>query len=165
MRGEIVLVRAFGGKPLKRRVWDVGVGVVYITNDEQFQNLLAGRRAVKPIGFPREDVFKDIQNQFLDHGTIDWSKLVPWQIPCGTQENPNEIGAKPMQYPLCFEVAAWKELDSTPAIQLPMFPGLAAEAENTHTRNSKRAFNEKKRRRFGSSTTEIPKCGLALPQG
>jgi hypothetical protein len=31
MRGEIVLVRPFGEKPLRRRVWDVGANVVYAT--------------------------------------------------------------------------------------------------------------------------------------
>ena len=77
MRGENVIVRAFGGRPLKRRVWDVGDTVVYITDDEQFAKLSAGRHAVEPIGFPKEDVFKDTVNEST-FDSIDWSRLVPW---------------------------------------------------------------------------------------
>lgn len=47
MRGETVIVRAFKGVPLARRVWDIGERVVYITNEE----------GLTPIGFPKEDVF------------------------------------------------------------------------------------------------------------
>jgi len=78
MRGDIVIVRAFGGKALKRRVWDVGDTVVYITNDEQFERLVAGKRAVEPVGFPKEDVFKDTENESSDD-TVDWARLAPWK--------------------------------------------------------------------------------------
>jgi hypothetical protein len=76
-RGEIVLVRAFGGKPLKRRVWDVGVSVVYITNDEHYDRLLAGEHTVQAIGFPKEDVFQVTKDEHWED-SIDWSRLVPW---------------------------------------------------------------------------------------
>jgi hypothetical protein len=173
MRGEFVLVRAFGGKPLKRRVWDVGVGVVYITSDEQFQNLISGKRAVTPIGFPAEDVFTDLKSHFPDDSKIDWSKLIPWraaatfdQMSAVTQEDLIEIEDRPKQYPLSFEVAPRQRFDLSAAIQIPMFPGLADEDVNTRTRNSKRAFNENKRRgRFGCSTTKVPTCGSTTPQG
>jgi len=78
MRGEAVIVRTFGGKGLKRRVWDVGQTVVYVTDDEQFERLTAGKRAIKPIGFPKEDVFRGTENQPID--SIDWSSLVPWSM-------------------------------------------------------------------------------------
>jgi hypothetical protein len=77
MRGDTVIVRAFGGKALKRRVWDVGDAVVYITNDEQFERLVAGKLAVEPIGFPKEDVFRVTENESSDD-TIDWARLAPW---------------------------------------------------------------------------------------
>jgi hypothetical protein len=77
MRGDIVLVRTFGGKGLKRRVWDVGDSVVFVTNDEQFEKLVAGKRAVDPVGFPKEDVFRDTESESGD-GSIDWSLLDPW---------------------------------------------------------------------------------------
>jgi hypothetical protein len=78
MRGDVVLVRAFGGKALKRRVWDVGESVVYVTNDEQFEKLIAGKRAIEPIGFPKEDVFNDAETE-SSGDEIDWALLVRWQ--------------------------------------------------------------------------------------
>lgn len=77
MRGDIVIVRAFGGKALKRRVWDVGDTVVYITNDEQFERLVAGKHALEPVGFPKEDVFRDTENGSSDDA-VDWARLAPW---------------------------------------------------------------------------------------
>lgn len=77
MRGDVVLVRTFSGKAVKRRVWDVGDTVVYVTNDEQFEKLAAGKRAVEPIGFPKEDVFRDTANESSDD-TVDWARLALW---------------------------------------------------------------------------------------
>lgn len=77
MRGDVVLVRTFSGKAVKRRVWDVGDTVVYVTNDEQFERLVAGKHALEPIGFPKEDVFKDTASE--SHGDhVDWAHLAPW---------------------------------------------------------------------------------------
>ena len=78
MRGDVVLVRSFGGKALKRRVWDVGDSVVFVTNDEQFERLVAGKQAIEPVGFPKEDVFRDTVNE-SGNGSVDWSQLVPWE--------------------------------------------------------------------------------------
>ncbi len=77
MRGDVVLVRGFNGKPLKRRVWDVGDGLVYVTNDEHFERLTAGKPALEPIGFPQEDVFRNTATESLVD-PIDWSSLDPW---------------------------------------------------------------------------------------
>jgi len=77
MRGDVVLVRTFGGKALKRRVWDVGDSVVYVTNDEQFERLSLGKRAVEPIGFPKEDVFRNTATEPVGEA-VDWSVLIPW---------------------------------------------------------------------------------------
>ncbi len=83
MRGDIVIVRAFGGEPLVRRIWeDAGPGV-YITTDIIFGNLLAGDNKFQPVGFPREDVFKfdpEIaaeMDTLIETGKWDWAKLVP----------------------------------------------------------------------------------------
>ena len=78
MRGDIVLVRTFSGKPLKRRVWDVGESVVFVTDDEQFERLVAGKKAIEPLGFPKEDVFRSTANE-SGNGSVDWSLLVPWE--------------------------------------------------------------------------------------
>lgn len=84
MRGEYVIVRAYRGKPLIRRVWDVGENVVYITNDQQLKLLMKGAgNAVGPIGFPKEDVFKYDPNlaeaidEFSDKDCFIWDKLKP----------------------------------------------------------------------------------------
>ena len=58
MRGESIIVRAFGGAPLARKVWDVGERVVYITDEQGLKRLTSGRDAPPPLGFPKEDVFR-----------------------------------------------------------------------------------------------------------
>lgn len=81
MRGDFVIVRAFGNIPLIRRLWDEGDYCVYITNDEQYQLLNEGNGSIGPIGFPREDVFKydselaSSMNQLYKTGKWDWNKL------------------------------------------------------------------------------------------
>ena len=81
MRGDFVIVRAFGNIPLIRRVWDEDDKAVYITNDEQFQFLIEAKEALEPIGFPREDVFKydpelaSSMDRLLKGGKWDWDKL------------------------------------------------------------------------------------------
>jgi hypothetical protein len=77
MRGDTVIVRAYGGKALLRRVWDVGERVVYVTNDEEFDKLAAGRPAIEPIGFPKEDVFRVSETQSRGPN-LDWSRLEMW---------------------------------------------------------------------------------------
>lgn len=57
MKGDTVIVRAFGNEPLVRRVWDGDNRAVRIVTDENYQDLEAGRKALNPVGFPRDDVF------------------------------------------------------------------------------------------------------------
>ena len=49
MRGDFVIVRAFGAIPLIRRLWDEDNNSLYITNDEQFQLLMVGKDAMNPL--------------------------------------------------------------------------------------------------------------------
>jgi len=77
MRGDIVMVRAYGGKALLRRVWDVGERVVYVTNDKEFDKLAAGEPAVEPIGFPKEDVFC-VSEPHFSVTNPEWSRLEMW---------------------------------------------------------------------------------------
>ncbi len=80
MRGEIIIVRAYGDKPLIRRIWTIGKNVIYITNDEQFQLLTEGKKALEPIGFPVEDVFKyDPEIAKSINKRCDWHKLKLWK--------------------------------------------------------------------------------------
>lgn len=84
MRGDLVIVRSYGNVPLIRRVWDEDDCAVYITNDEQLQLLIEVKEALKPIGFPREDVFKydpklaSSMDGLFKKGKWDWNKLVPF---------------------------------------------------------------------------------------
>jgi hypothetical protein len=77
LRGEVVLVRTFGGEPVERRVWDVGDSVVYVSNNEEFEKLVAGKPALAPVGFPKEDIFCRPANESLDD-RVDWSRLEQW---------------------------------------------------------------------------------------
>lgn len=87
MKGEKVIVRAFGNRPLLRRVWTTTEKAVFITNEEQFQLLVAGLPAIEPLGFPRKDVFKynsklaiSMERLFIE-GKWVWDKLIPWTAP------------------------------------------------------------------------------------
>ena len=83
MQGDLVIVRAFRGRPLVRRVWEEVKHGVYITDDTHFQRLLAGEKDSQPIGFPREDVFRydpelaKEMDVLYQTGKWDWTKLVP----------------------------------------------------------------------------------------
>ena len=85
MRGTIVILRAYLGQPIVRNVWDVNEMVVYITNDEYFQKLMAGADAPLPVGFPREDVFEydpELAGSLeilYQSGALDWEKLRKWR--------------------------------------------------------------------------------------
>lgn len=84
MQGDAVIVRAYGGVPLVRRVWDENERVVYITNDSRLKQMLAGDTEIWPVGFPREDVFKfdqELASQLetlCESGKWDWNKLDPF---------------------------------------------------------------------------------------
>jgi len=84
MKGNKVIIRTYGGKPLIRRVWEEHEKIILITDDIQFGLLESGEEAIMPIGFPREDVFKyDHELAMLMEHQInkeewDWGKLVPY---------------------------------------------------------------------------------------
>ncbi len=78
MRGEMVLVRAFGDVPLVRRVWEAGESTVYITDDEQLGKHIAGLCMLPPIGFPREDVFRFSPDIHLD-SNVKWEEMQRWE--------------------------------------------------------------------------------------
>ena len=77
MRGEIVVVRAWGGVPLVRRVWETGNKIVYITDDEQLRRYEQGLPMLIPIGFPIEDVFRLQRNAILGD-KVTWETMEPW---------------------------------------------------------------------------------------
>jgi hypothetical protein len=58
MKGDRVIVRAYGDVALVRRVWEADDRAVYVTDDATLAKLQAGLDAPFAIGFPREDVFR-----------------------------------------------------------------------------------------------------------
>lgn len=85
MRGEIVVVRAYRGKALVRRVWGADNQLVFLVEDSHFKSLIEGQEsAVGLIGFPKEDVFKyDLKmakeiNDPSSREHFSWDKLEPW---------------------------------------------------------------------------------------
>jgi hypothetical protein len=78
MRGDIVIVRAHGGQPLVRRVWEVNGNVVYITNDEQLKRNESGLPMLWPVGFPSEDVFC-FSPQIANRSKVEWESLKPYE--------------------------------------------------------------------------------------
>ena len=85
MRGELVVVRAFGGQPLVRRVWAADASTVYICGEQEFQRRLSGDETVWPVGFPREDVFiydpslaALLTESLAATSWGGWEQLKPW---------------------------------------------------------------------------------------
>jgi hypothetical protein len=82
IRGETLIVRAFGGELLVRRVWDITKTLVYIATEEQYEKLASGswspserlELCLEPIGVPAEDVF-----QYDPKKKIAPAHLVPWR--------------------------------------------------------------------------------------
>ncbi len=71
MRGDTVIVRAYGGTALVRRVWDAEGDTVYICSDKNFDWLSRNDGSGTCIGFPTEDVFI-----FTD--SVPLIEPVPW---------------------------------------------------------------------------------------
>lgn len=93
MRGERVIVRSFGDRPLVRRVWAADEHSVYISAEGEYQKLSRGEEALLPVGFPREDVFRfdpaiaaEVERD--EDRMTDWGRLIQWKghAPAGHQE-------------------------------------------------------------------------------
>ena len=82
MRGDIVIVRSFGGEALVRRVWDIGGKVVYLIHETVYQRLMAGEEATSPTGFPADDVFEYVPGvaERAEGGKrLNWKELRPFK--------------------------------------------------------------------------------------
>ena len=80
MRGELVIVRDYRGRPFIRRIWDIGEDVIYITNDKMLQLLMdKDPQAIGPIGVPKDDVFQydPIFAKSINKEDHDWGILKP----------------------------------------------------------------------------------------
>lgn len=89
MRGDRVIVRSFGGRPLVRRVWAADEHGVYISAEQEFQKLTRGEEALAPVGFPRADVFAfdpEVAAMVEHSGAIsegEWERLRQWESTSG----------------------------------------------------------------------------------
>lgn len=85
MRGEIVIVRAYGGQPLVSRVWNTTPTAVAVCSEETFQRLAAGEDAPMPIGFAPEDVFcydpnlLPVLETSYQYDPSIWDRLTVWR--------------------------------------------------------------------------------------
>jgi len=83
MKGDLVIVRAFGGATLVRRVWAVKNGLIYIADEKEFGKREAGQDALEPIGFPVSDVFAYDEGFPVSGG--DWRKLRRYHLSVATR--------------------------------------------------------------------------------
>lgn len=85
MKGDYVIAKAFGNKPLVRRVWESTTETVYICTDARYTELLEGEQGCYPIGFPRRCVFEydislasDLEKEWQTNPGL-WDDLKLWQ--------------------------------------------------------------------------------------
>lgn len=87
MKQSIVIVRAYGGKPLRRVAVGSNRGTVHIVNPDRMEGVNSGWSA--PVGFPNRDVFcfdtmtwNKISGLWERTGKLspkDWERLVPFK--------------------------------------------------------------------------------------
>jgi hypothetical protein len=58
MKGDLVIVRSYGGEPKLVRVWEISKKAIFVCGEENYLNLIVGKPGLWPVGFPKEDVFR-----------------------------------------------------------------------------------------------------------
>ena len=84
MKGEFVVVRAYGEEPKVLRIWEVRGDTALVSAPDQFAKLESGAEALLPVGFPMQDVFQydpKLEGEIAS-GKIEWQHLTPY-----TQKN------------------------------------------------------------------------------
>jgi len=80
-----VIVRAFGGEPVKMEVVDRWNNLVYVARPESIERIEAG--SSEPVGVPSEDVFLFDQEAYdslisgwylLKERGCDWGRMTPY---------------------------------------------------------------------------------------
>jgi hypothetical protein len=74
MKGDKVIVRTFGNKPVVCKVWEVTPQVVAVCSEENFEILSQGKEGLWPVGILKCDVFKYTPNT----KNISWEHLTPY---------------------------------------------------------------------------------------
>jgi hypothetical protein len=81
MRGDLVIARTYGDRPVVLRVWDHGPRSIYLTDENHFTMMSSGRAVHMTVGFPRDDVYEfdeSIATQALARpvwGPEEWDSL------------------------------------------------------------------------------------------
>jgi hypothetical protein len=81
MRGDYVIVRSYGDKPVVLRVVDEGGAVVYVCNPERYDRLIADTDRLPASSRKREDVYcySDEALAFIEanymQGDAAWNQL------------------------------------------------------------------------------------------
>lgn len=85
MRGDRVIVKAFGNRPLLRRVWDVSSTKVYVLDEESFQRRQVHEDTSLPMAWRRdvvfchdEKLFAGLARDYKTNPTL-WKQLVVYQ--------------------------------------------------------------------------------------
>jgi hypothetical protein len=82
MQGDKVIVRAFRGKPLVRRVWESDAVSVFIHSEDQYRRRLEGIAHLWAVCFLRSDVFQFQELPEGVEGTVQdeafWASLTPY---------------------------------------------------------------------------------------
>ena len=83
MKGDTVVVRAFGGEPKIVRVWEIKEGFILICSEENYETLRNGSKGLMPVGIPKNDVFRynPSQEKLLKNWQRDpdlWKHLVSY---------------------------------------------------------------------------------------
>jgi hypothetical protein len=77
MRGNLVIARCYKDIPAVLRVWESNGKMIYLSEESQFQRLSNGLDALRPVGFPPEDVFAYDPRlaKKIAKGSLDWSSM------------------------------------------------------------------------------------------
>lgn len=80
MTDNLVIVRAFGGRPLVRAVLEIMPGGVLVCMPEHAESIRRGEQTAPLVGFPKDDVFRydrSAAQTIGSAGKVDWDRLSP----------------------------------------------------------------------------------------
>ncbi len=74
MKGDMVIVRSYGGEPKVLRIWEIAQDVIFVCSEENFNVLSDGGEGFWPVGVPKEDVFRYNPKVTLTD-SMNWDQL------------------------------------------------------------------------------------------
>lgn len=78
-RGRWVIVRCFGGKPRRVRVWEENEDAVWVQDEENYRRRSEGFEVLWPVGFRHNAVFQDDPDLFETAKMEElWPQLAPF---------------------------------------------------------------------------------------